>query len=194
MAEAQRRVLRLPAAPLVSALHWARVTRGVTWGQLLSSWQLRAYYLAKAEGEVTPYMVRQLCAAIGQDPDELYADGLPRVSAEPAPEACPADRCLPAAPLVEAVEARLRRIAAGLAPLTDPGAARGEAVRAVFGTAEAIKRAFYRARRGGWLTLECAEQLCDYFGWHPYQLWGDAYDAAALAGTAEDFNPWEGVA
>jgi hypothetical protein len=195
VAEVGRRVPRLPSAPLVAALHQARVTRGVAWDRLLSAWQLRAYYLAKAEGEVTSYMVRQLCAAIGRDPREVYGSGLPEeAAAVPVSVVVVADQRLPSLPLVEAIEARVRRVVAGLVPLTDRRTARGEAVREVFGEAGALLRAFQRARRCGWVTLEAAEALCDAFGWHPRELWGEAYDAAALAGCEPDFDPWEGMA
>jgi hypothetical protein len=195
VAKVGRRVPRLPSAPLVAALHQARITRGVTWDRMLSAWQLRAYYLAKAEGEVTPYMVRQLCAAIGRDPREVYRSGLPEeAAAVPDWVAVVADQRLPSTPLVEAIEARVRRVVAGLVPLTDRRTARGEAVRAVFGEAGALLKAFQRARRCGWVTLGAAEALCDHFGWHPYQLWGEAYDAATMAGVPAGFDVWEGVA
>ncbi len=57
-----------------------------------------------------------------------------------------------------------------------------------------VERAFYRARQRGWVTLRAAELVCDHFGWHPYQIWGERYDAAALVGLPADFDVWEGVA
>ena len=42
--------------------------------------------------------------------------------------------------------------------------------------------------------LRTAERLCDAFGWHPRELYGDAYDRAALAGCPPDYDPWHGVA
>ena len=55
-------------------------------------------------------------------------------------------------------------------------------------------RAYERAQREGSLTLRRVERFCDRFGWHPRELYGDAYDAAALAGCPADFDPWAGVA
>jgi hypothetical protein len=101
---------------------------------------------------------------------------------------------LPAGPLVEAVEARLERLAAAMTPLTDSGVARGEALAEVFAGNDALQRAYYRARQHGTLTLRAAEQLCDHFGWHPRMLWRDAYDAAAFAGCDQGHDPWAGVA
>jgi len=46
----------------------------------------------------------------------------------------------------------------------------------------------------GWVTLRAVERLCDAFGWHPRQVYGDAYDHAAFAGRPPNFDPWQGVA
>jgi hypothetical protein len=194
LAEIPRRVQRLPAAPLLAAIDEARAAQGIGLRRMLSSWQVRAYFLAKAEGTVTPYMIGRLCAVIGRCPHELYGDDLQEIpeAPEPAPVRRPAK--LSADPLVRVIEARLRRFVEGMTPLTDLGAARGEAMQAVFGEDEGLKRAFYRARRRGWVLLEVAERFCDAFGWHPREIWGDAYDAAAFAGLPADFDAWEGVA
>ncbi len=197
VAEIRRAPQRLPAAPLLAAIDEARAARGVGLRRFLSSWQVRAYFLAKAEGTVTPYMIGRLCAAIGRCPQELYGDDLQEVPEVPeVPEHVPVRRPakLSADSLVSVIEARLRRFVEGMTPLTDPGTARGEAMQAVFGEDEGLKRAFYRARRRGWVLLEVAERFCDAFGWHPREIWADVYDAAALAGLPEDFDPWEGAA
>ena len=55
-------------------------------------------------------------------------------------------------------------------------------------------RAYQRAQREGSVTLRELERLCDLFGWHPRELYGDAYDAAVFAGCPADFDPWEGIA
>jgi hypothetical protein len=54
--------------------------------------------------------------------------------------------------------------------------------------------AYRRAVREGSVTLRSLEMLCDRFGWHPRELYGDAYDHAALAGRSPRFDPWRGVA
>ena len=54
--------------------------------------------------------------------------------------------------------------------------------------------AYRRAAREGSVTLRSLEGLCDRFGWHPRELYGDAYDRAALAGRSRNFDPWQGVA
>jgi hypothetical protein len=59
---------------------------------------------------------------------------------------------------------------------------------------EAGVGAYRRAARDGWVGLPAVERLCDGFGWHPRELYGDAYDHAALAGCPPDHDPWKGVA
>ena len=54
--------------------------------------------------------------------------------------------------------------------------------------------AYRLAARDGQVSLTTVERLCDAFGWHPRELYGDAYDRAALAGRGPDFDPWRGVA
>ena len=53
-------------------------------------------------------------------------------------------------------------------------------------------RAYERARPDGWLTPQGIEQLCEVFGWHPRELYGDAYDTAALQGQPANLDPWAG--
>jgi hypothetical protein len=166
--------------------------RRVSLRRLLSPWHRRAYFLAKAEGGVTPYMIERLCAAIDRDPDELYGVGFQDAPIVLPPADQPDEPRLDAAPLVEAIEARIRRRVEG--DVLAPDMARGEAMAALFGSADALKRTFYRARECDSMTLETAEQLCDGFGWHPRMIWGDAYDAAALVGLDENTDLWEGAA
>jgi hypothetical protein len=54
--------------------------------------------------------------------------------------------------------------------------------------------AYRLAARDGWVSLLALERLCDRFGWHPRELYGDAYDRAALAGCPPNYDPWKGVA
>jgi hypothetical protein len=54
-------------------------------------------------------------------------------------------------------------------------------------------RAYERARHDGWLMLQGIEQLCDRFGWHPRELYGDAYDTAAFQGHPGHLDPWAGA-
>ena len=93
-------------------------------------------------------------------------------------------RRLPAAPLLAAIE---RHPAVG-----EPR--RGWTERLKRHAGEPGMRAYQRARRDGWVSLLALERLCDRFGWHPRELYGDAYDRAALAGRRRDFDPWKGVA
>jgi hypothetical protein len=93
-------------------------------------------------------------------------------------------RRLPAAPLVAAIE---RHPAIG-----KPRRGWPTRLRQYAGSNGAA--AYRRAAREGWVTLRSLEALCDRFGWHPRELYGDAYDRAALAGCPPDFDPWQGVA
>jgi hypothetical protein len=54
--------------------------------------------------------------------------------------------------------------------------------------------AFRLAVRDGQVSLTTLERLCDAFGWHPRELYGDAYDRAAFAGCSPSFDPWKGIA
>jgi hypothetical protein len=93
-------------------------------------------------------------------------------------------RRLPAAPLVAAVERH--------PAIAKPR--RGWKARLRRHAGKAGVGAYQRAARDGWVGLRTAERLCDAFGWHPRELYGDAYDRAALAGRPPDFDPWKGVA
>lgn len=89
---------------------------------------------------------------------------------------------LPAAPLLAAVDAAIGRPRRGWT----------ERLRRQVGRSGS--RAYERAQGEGTLTLRRIEQFCDLFGWHPRELYGDAYDAAVLTGCPADFDPWAGVA
>ncbi len=71
---------------------------------------------------------------------------------------------LPSAPLVQAVSSYATKRQLSLERLFD----------------QAARRAFYRARQAGEVTLVTVEDFCDQLGLHPRQLYGDAYDRAAF--------------
>jgi hypothetical protein len=99
-------------------------------------------------------------------------------------EGQPVRRRLPAGPLLAAVDQH-------------PAIGRprhGWTMRLKRYVGESGMRAYERAQQEGSLTLYRVERFCDLFGWHPRELYGDAYDAAALAGCPADFDPWAGVA
>jgi hypothetical protein len=91
---------------------------------------------------------------------------------------------LPAAPLVAAVERH--------PAIAKPRRGWKSRLRRQAGKAGA--GAYQRAAQDGWVSLPVLERLCDAFGWHPRELYGDAYDRAVLAGRPPDFDPWKGVA
>jgi hypothetical protein len=93
-------------------------------------------------------------------------------------------RRLPAAPLVAAVERH--------PAIAKPRRGWKTRLRRLAGKAGV--GAYQRAVRDGWVSLRALERLCDAFGWHPRELYGDAYDRAALAGHRPDFDPWKGAA
>jgi hypothetical protein len=93
-------------------------------------------------------------------------------------------RRLPAAPLVEAVKRH---------PMIG-WPRRGWRARLRQAAGKRGASAYHRAAREGSVTLRSVEVLCDGLGWHPRELYGDAYDRAALAGRPPDFDPWQGVA
>jgi hypothetical protein len=197
VAEIRRGVLRLPAGPLLEAVDAHCAARGVGRARALGVPARKCCWRAQTEGTVSPRVARRLCNLIGQDPHEVYGAAW----WEEASTRCRVDRRrgtrrphLDAGPLVAAVEARVRRVVEGLMPLTDERPAHAEAVREVFGDDAALLKTFQRARARGWVLLETAERCCDAFGWHPRELWGDRYDAVALAGLPEDHDVWEGVA
>ena len=74
---------------------------------------------------------------------------------------------LPSAPLLQAVSSYATRRQLSIQRLFD----------------QSTRRAFYRARQAGEVTLTTVEDFCDRLGLHPRQLYGDAYDRAAFAYT-----------
>jgi hypothetical protein len=93
-------------------------------------------------------------------------------------------RRLPAAPLVAAIE---RHPAVGKPR-------RGWKARLRRQAGKGGAAAYRLAARDGLVSLTTLEHLCDQFGWHPRELYGDAYDHAALAGRSARFDPWKGTA
>jgi hypothetical protein len=93
-------------------------------------------------------------------------------------------RRLPAAPLVAAID---RHPAIG-----KPHRGWKTRLRRYAGTSGLA--AYRRAAQEGSVTLRSLEMLCDRFGWHPRELYGDAYDQAAFAGRSPRFDPWKGIA
>ena len=89
---------------------------------------------------------------------------------------------LPAGPLLAAVDAAVGRPRPGWT------------TRLRWAVGESGMRAYERAQRVGSVTLREVERVCDRMGWHPRELYGDAYDAAAFAGRPAGFDPWQGVA
>jgi hypothetical protein len=149
----------------------------------LGSAGLRAYWLARTEGTLTIRSAAQLCARLGLEPAALYGPAWPahQPAIPPAAEDRARWRLLPAGPVLEALESYCRR--------------RGISEQmALGGEHSALRRKVERARAAGTVTLQAAEALCDRIGVHPYELWQNAYDAAALEGLPEDFDVWSGVA
>jgi hypothetical protein len=91
---------------------------------------------------------------------------------------------LPAGPLLAAIERHpaIRKPQAGWKSRLRRYAGKGGAT------------AYRQAARDGLVSLTTLEQLCDAFGWHPRELYGDAYDRAAFAGRSSRFDPWKGIA
>jgi hypothetical protein len=172
---------RLPAAPLLEAIEEARRARDTSLRKLLGANRLRTLWNIQAEGTVTAHTGAKLCASIGRQPHALWGAAYEATRPAPKPDGH-ANIHLPAAPLLKAVEERCR--------------GRGTTLRQLLGEPGKTpqREAYRRARRAGWLTVRAAEELCDFFGWHPRELWGDAYDAAALDGCPANFDPWEGIA
>jgi hypothetical protein len=193
VAEIRRGTRRLPAGPLLAAIDAHCAARGVGRARALGVPARKCCWRAQTEGTVSPLVARRLCDLIGQDPREVYG-------AAWWEEASPRRHIdhqrgtrrprLDAAPLVGAIEARVRRVVEGLVPLTDQRPAHVEAVRRVFGDDAALLKTYQRARARGWVLLETAERFCDAFGWHPRELWGDRYDEATFAGCEENYDPW----
>ena len=91
---------------------------------------------------------------------------------------------LPAAPLLAAID---RHPAIGTPR-------RGWKARLCRHAGKGGAAAYARAAWDGWVSLIVLEHLYDRFGWHPRELYGDAYDHAALAGQPPDYDPWQAVA
>ena len=85
----------------------------------------------------------------------------------------PAALRLPAAPLLAAV----RQAAAG----------RGRSLTGLLG--DAGYHAYKRIRRAGTASLRQVEDLCDLLGYHPYELYGQAYQRLALAAVPGPLTP-----
>lgn len=194
--EIRRGIPRLPAAPLLEAVDAHCAACGVSRRRALGEAGKKRYWRAQAAGIVSPSVGRRLCDLIGIDPREVYGEAWqePTITRTWGPPPVTLRPHLGSGPLVDAIEARVRRVVEQLTPLVDLSTAQGETMRRVFGGDETLRRAFYRARRRGWVVLDTADRLCDVFGWHPREIWGDAYDEAALAGAPADFDPWAGVA
>ncbi len=76
-------------------------------------------------------------------------------------------RRLPAAPLLEAVNAPAQRRRRPVEELLD----------------DALQRVLRDAARSGTVTVAAAERCCDALGWHPRMLWGEVYDQAIADDT-----------
>jgi hypothetical protein len=176
---------RLDAAPLLAAIEQERRRRRVTLRRLLGPNELRNLMRIR-DGGVTAHVGAQLCDAIGRHPHDLWgteAYEAARPAWGPGPDSHSTIH-LPAAPLLAAIEEHP----------TIGKPRRGWSERLIERTGEGGLRAYERARRQGSLTLHAIEQFCDLLGWHPREVYGDAYDAAALAGCPAGFDPWEGIA
>lgn len=174
---------RLPAAPLVAAVEAHRQERQASRNRLLGRSCARAYLKVRTEGTVTAHTAARLCGRIGTDPREVYGDAYDRALPQPSPRRARRDRVarrrLPAAPLVAAIDERCRRRdIPHIDLLVD----------------EAPYRAYLRARQRGTVALRVVEDLCDALGWHPRELYQDAWDAVAFAGRPAGYDPWAGVA
>lgn len=171
---------RLPAEPLVAAVEARLRKQGTSRKRLLGSNGRTAYPRVRAEGTVTARMAAQLCAALGLDPRELYGAAYDAALRPPSRRTIrkQSRARLDAGPLVAAIEARCRRRRIEPWRYLQPSQ----------------HRAYERAKRDGTITLQALEQLCDALGWHPRELYGDAYDAAALAGCPAGYDPWKGAA
>jgi hypothetical protein len=87
-------------------------------------------------------------------------------------------RRLPAAPLLDAVDAYAER--------------RQRPVEELLG--DALQRILRDAARSGTVTVGSGERCCDVLGWHPRMVWGDAYDQAIADDTPHTANAPPGTA
>jgi hypothetical protein len=76
-------------------------------------------------------------------------------------------RRLPAAPLLEAIDAYADR--------------RQQPAEALLG--ENLERVLRGAARAGTVTVAAGERRCDRLGWHPRMVWADTYDQAIADDT-----------
>jgi hypothetical protein len=76
-------------------------------------------------------------------------------------------RRLPAAPLLEAIDAHAQRRRQPVEELLD----------------DALQRVLRDAVRSGTVTVSAAERCCDALGWHPRMLWAETYDQAIADDT-----------
>jgi hypothetical protein len=166
---------RLPAAPLLAEIGARLADGGVTCNRLLGSRGRHAYMRARAEGTITARTAAQLCAVLGREPRELYGAAYDAALRPPPVLDRHAGIRLDAGPLLAAIEARCR--ARGVKPWRY--------------LEQDQRRAYERAKHDGIITLRAVEQFCDVQGWHPRELYGDSYDAAALAGCPAGYDPWE---
>jgi hypothetical protein len=178
---------RYPAAPLLRAVDQYVRRQGGGLQRVLGAAIMRVRYRAILDGTVTPYMVAQLCRVISQDPERFLVNG----RKESAPRRRSNLRSgqsrvrLPAGPLLAPLDRLIDR--GGWCRL-DEQSDRGKNITELLG--ENGSKAYYRARAEGSATLHTIEAFCDRLGWHPYELYGDAYDKAAFEGLPDDFDPW----
>jgi hypothetical protein len=130
---------------------------------------------------VTVRAARNLCERLDLDPERLWGGEYTAAAAVRPHRPNDPQRFirLDAAPLLATIEWAAE--------------ARGISVCELLGDASAAN-AFEKAKTQGTVTLIVAERLCERFRWHPRQLWGDAYDAAAFVGYSADFDPWGAIA
>lgn len=167
---------RLPAGPLLEALE-ARAPWGSRARQLGGAGR-RAYWRARTEGTLTIKAAAQLAAVLELEPAAVYGPAWTGPSAAVV-EDRGRRRRLPVGPLLEALEVAARRSGRSRSALLG-------------GERSPLSRALQRAQAAGVVTLQLAERLCDLLDVHPYQLWREDYDRAALQGAPADV--WEGVA
>jgi hypothetical protein len=170
---------KLPAGPLLAAIG-ERLAGGVSRNRLLGPAR-HLYERALHEGAVTVRAARSLCERLDLDPERLWgSDYTAALAIRPHRPNDPQRFVrLDAAPLVAAIDRAVRT--------------RGISAYKLLGDAGAAN-AYENAKARSTITLTVAEELCDRLGWHPRELWGDAYDAAAFVGYSADFDPWEAIA
>jgi hypothetical protein len=171
---------KLDAAPLLKVIGERLDGGAITRNRLLGP-SRHLYERALHEGNVTLHGARNLCERLDLDPAEVWPDDYAAAASIRPHRYNDPQRYvhLDAAPLLAAIERTARDRGISAYALLDDTAAR---------------RRYEDARTRGTVTLVVAEGLCDRLGWHPRELWGDAWDAAALAGRPADYDPWEGVA